>query len=313
MYVLCRTNGEVLVVSGLLRERGVVHRVQRASASMVPPRWIAETLGQHGDPRLSRRAFQRLTEDAEPQWQTEAWRVLRRVAAGTGDDVELPRLRERIRSISEHEAPDRTSPGAPVVSTVHRAKGLEFDRVVLLEPQLADADSEEARVLFVAMTRARDETMMLERPQMSFRLQQRHARWTAVPWRRRGLLAVEIRPGDVDRERPFTSVAEAAAVQRHLIDCVRPGDPITLIRRPGERPEYNVVHGAQPIARTNAGFALELERMHGDVPNIEDVCVDSLSSAAGDPSMTSNLGLGSGGLWLVPELVGLGRLIWRTE
>jgi hypothetical protein len=53
--------------------------------------------------------------------------------------------------------------------------------------------------------------------------------------------------------------------------------------------------------------------MHGDVPNIEDVCVDSLSSAAGDPSMTSNLGLGSGGLWLVPELVGLGRLIWRTE
>ena len=49
--------------------------------------------------------------------------------------------------------------GDLVVSTIHRAKGLEFDNVAVVEPPewRSDADpAEEARVLFVAMTRARD-------------------------------------------------------------------------------------------------------------------------------------------------------------
>ena len=55
---------------------------------------------------------------------------------------------------------------ANVVSTIHRAKGLEFDRVLLTDPGDRDASDpgEENRILYVALSRARREIFHLDRP-----------------------------------------------------------------------------------------------------------------------------------------------------
>jgi len=92
----------------------------------------------------------------------------------------LPRLLERSadarRSRTELEAAVRRlfEPGsqaeAVVLSTIHKAKGREAERVFLLRPEelavgSADAETEavEANVLFVALTRARRELVLVER------------------------------------------------------------------------------------------------------------------------------------------------------
>ncbi len=268
--VLCRTNGEVLALSALLHERNAPHRVQRSAESNVPPRWVADKLAQHAENRLSRRSFQRITVGAPPDWQLSTWRALRRVASGTGDDIDIVRLRERVAGLSDQEIPDEQGLNLPVLSTIHRAKGLEFDRVAVLEPEFVgdQTSPEEARVLFVAMTRARDETLLLERPKLPFRLQRRLDRWAAVPWRGQGVIAVEIRPGDVDRQTPFASDENAAAAQRHLSDRVRPGDRIELVSGPGAGGVIQVLHDAQPIAALNTQFTRNLQRLGAEAAMI---------------------------------------------
>jgi len=56
--------------------------------------------------------------------------------------------------------------GAVLLSTVHKAKGREAERVFLLHPEelaTAEADAAERNVLFVALTRARRELVLVER------------------------------------------------------------------------------------------------------------------------------------------------------
>jgi superfamily I DNA/RNA helicase len=76
---------------------------------------------------------------------------------------------------------DRVQPGKPVVMTMHRAKGTEFARVVLIgvgaqtaaeaerlaamdDAERADAELRARSLAYVAARRARDELVVLQRP-----------------------------------------------------------------------------------------------------------------------------------------------------
>ena len=104
-------------------------------------------------------------------------------------------------------------------------------------------------------------------------------------------------------------VAAGGPTQRYLRDCVRPGDPVDLTRAEDER--FEILHDGRVIGRTSVELSAGLRRF-GSLPlAIEDVRVDCLRSAAGDPARTTNLGIGSAGFWLAPELVGFGRPVWK--
>jgi hypothetical protein len=307
--VLCRTNGEVLVLSHELHRRDVKHQIRRASEAEAPARWIAETLRDATGEELSRRAFERLAEGQSEEWVGRAWRVLRRIAPGGRAEVGLGTLRERIaRAAQEPELPDR-----PILSTIHRSKGLEYDRTVVLAPdtRTGEQQPEEARVLFVALTRSRDATLVLDRPEMPGRLALRADRWALLTWRKSGLLRVELRSGDVDTFAPPGGDEQAAPTQRYLRDRVRPGDPVDLARAEDADERFEILHDGRVIGRTSVELSAGLRRF-GSLPlAIEDVRVDCLRSAAGDPARTTNLGIGSAGFWLAPELVGFGRPVWK--
>lgn len=307
--VLCRTNGEVLLLSQELQRRNVTHQIRRASDAAAPARWIAETLKNVEGEQLTRRTFERLAEGRPENWIESAWRTLRRVAPGGRGEVGLPILRERIANApQETELLDR-----PILSTIHRSKGLEYDRTLLLAPDAgtSDASAEEARVLFVALTRARDATLILDRPQLPGRLVVRGGRWSLLTWRKAGLLSLEVKTGDVDTMAPPREDADAAAIQTYLRDRVHPGDPVELTRAVERREWFDVVHEGRVIGRTSADLSTALRRF-GSLPHaIEDVRLDCLITAAGDPARTTNLGIGFAGFWLAPELVGFGRPVWK--
>ena len=107
---------------------------------------------------------------------------------------------------------------------------------------------EEARVLYVALTRARDETLMVERPDASFAVKKRAGRWIAAPWRGDRLLRVEVRVGDIDRAAPFTEDGSSAYIQRHLRTRVSPGDAVILERQGAPRVHADVCrHARGPV------------------------------------------------------------------
>lgn len=308
--VLCRNNGEVLILSGLLAEARVRHAVRRAATDARSPAWVAEMFADVSGPELSRNRFAELVA-RDDEWVHEAWKALRRLAGSGSNRVDLRLLRERLPRLCSEEAPDDLS-SVPVLSTVHRSKGLEYDTVVVLEPGSVEDDddaAEEARVLYVAMTRARRRTVRLARPEFPGKLLRRQGRWAITPWRGRGTLRIEVRPGDVSPLLDAFDAQTAQATQSYLREHVCAGDAVTL-RRLEVGSGYAVEHAGHRIGTTADTFA----PFGGQQPTrIDGVRVDALRSASGDPSRTENLGIGSAGFWLVPEIVGLGRLTWEDR
>jgi AAA domain/UvrD-like helicase C-terminal domain len=309
--VLCRNNGEVLYLSGLLADAGVGHKVRRAAVDRPAPSWVARLLGDVDSSELSRKLFDRLASDASEEWRGTSWKALRRLGGSGSGGVDMQRLRENLDRLSPEEAPDAAD-NVPVLSTVHRSKGLEYDTTIILEPQRLESDQvtdEEIRVLYVAMTRARLRTLRLERPDMPGRLTVRAGRWLMVPWRGRGTSRVELRIGDTESALGDLDPELVKTTQDYLGGEVAPGEPVAL-RLIEDTTVYAIEHGQTRIGVTGPVF----RAFPSNSPRaITGLRIDCVRSAAGDPGRTRNLGIGSGGLWLVPEIVGLGRLQWKES
>ena len=307
--ILCRNNGEVLYLSGLLADAGIAHKVRRAAIDRPTPSWIARLLGDVGSAEISRRQFHRITASASDEWRADSWKALRRLAGNRSGALDMQRLRENLHRINPEETPDAAD-RVPVISTVHRSKGLEYETTIVLEPHVLDAGQatdEEIRVLYVALTRARVRTLRLKRPEMPGRLVRPAGRWLMVPWRGRGTLRVELCIGDVEPGLDECEPDSARARQDYLRDQVKPGDAVELCLLDDEH-VYAIEHRRNRIGVTAAEFRpLASDRPH----RITGARVDCLRSAAGDPGRTQNLAIGAGGLWLVPEIVGLGDLQWQ--
>lgn len=138
--ILCRDNGQALTLSGMLADADVPHTLQRSARERSAPVWIAELLASTGASTLSRERFEELLVDLRvPDGSTpEAlWRSVRKVARGSGrGTLDVVGLH---RALAEGRLPDELTAAQPsslVISTVHRAKGLEFDRVLIVEPRV---------------------------------------------------------------------------------------------------------------------------------------------------------------------------------
>jgi hypothetical protein len=235
-------------------------------------------------------------------------------------------------------------PPAPlIVSSMHRAKGLEFDRVLVMDPDVLRENSEnpdeETRMLYVAMTRARQELMRLEplKTWPMFPAKDYSGRWGRYQVRRRSWrLGIELMGGDVETDRPAGShlvlpedvfAKSAAELQEHMAEQVSSGDEVVLKRledgSPHEfqAPRYVVVHepSAVSVGLTSERFARELyshmkwSRKH--VPDrwpatITGIRIDAIETVAGSASAGSSAGLGERGVWSTPRLVGLGRFTY---
>ena len=95
----------------------------------------------------------------------------------------------------------------------------------------------------------------------------------------------------------------APATQAHLRTHVRAGDAVSLRLLKAAR-TYAIEHQGRTIATTRDTFAPFPREW---LRYIEGLRIDRLRTEAGDPDRTENLGLGAGGFWLVPEIIGLGH------
>ncbi|MEU9081188.1 UvrD-helicase domain-containing protein [Streptomyces sp. NPDC048357] len=336
--ILTRDNRQALLVSELLHTQGVPHALRRPLQDRPVPYWAAEVLRRTEAATLTEDRLRALLggmplpEGTDPD---RVWRALRVAARGNGrGTLDVTRLR---RLVAERRFPDELADPEParlVVSTVHRSKGLEFDRVVLLIPptvaELRRRNNEldvpaEARALYVAMTRAREDLYRLAAPDTVTVLRHRPTgRWyRGVPnprqnWRRDG---VEVRSGDVCSMEPTDASSSALDAQSYLLERVRPGDNVTFRLRdnltmgPDQSPRYVLLHKGREIGDASEGFRSELysvlkvgtaweiqwpQEIHG-------LRIDCLESVAGSSAAGANAGLGDHGVWIAPRISGIGR------
>ncbi|MGW4426274.1 UvrD-helicase domain-containing protein [Streptosporangium sp. NPDC004631] len=340
--VLCRTNGQALMVSGQLHVDRVPHRLQRAAQDRAVPSWVATLFRSSTGSMLTRDHFDELVPDLclsvgdDPD---VLWGLLLRSSTSRGNrrSIDLIRLRSVLAGGRLPDEITAQPPSSLIVSSFHRAKGLEFDRVIVVDPgPLPDGretdSEEEARMLYVAMTRPRDELMWLGTPDTRLvRKGDRAVRWGHYGWQRWQRVGLEFLGGDVYRDEPagLGILSEnPVRIQDYLRTEVSVGDELVAERlyegavEEERSPPYLVRHGDRPIGVTSPSFHrdlhsfLRLSRDH--VPRsyprmITGIYLDAVEAVMGSQAAGSVAGLGAHGVWLVPRLTGLSRFVYDAK
>ena len=323
--ILCRTNGQVLLLLQLLSKAGIRCRLKAPATCRSAPQWIAEALvGLEGSHASRAGVLERLSASNDPAAAEQRWRLLKRLDGRRGDRLDLRSVASRIVGHALPEEMYEDDETGVLISTVHRAKGLEFDRVFVTKPRAADEvgdELEEARVIYVALTRARSWLGTLDDP--GTRSMARHigtARWVRYGYRGRHRLveAMELLPGDVDQASPILSdstavLEESAARQDYLLRHVSVGDAVQLDLIEGRAAdlEYRILHEGHTIGVMSETFTRHLMRLvRGEIPrSIAGGFVGAVETVAGNPDESRRAGLGSVGLWLGVRINGLIEVI----
>lgn len=318
--ILCRTNGEALRVSGDLFRLGIPHSLQRRGEDKVVGAWLAR-LALGIESLTASTTAVRAACEGEPL-ADDMLRDLRRMDPARGDSFDLGRIANRIRAGDVPEEVNQTAPGSLLVSTIHRAKGLEFDRVLVCETDRRSDEDLDAqnRLRYVALTRAKRELLFLGAPDVSgLQLDRASGRWLRRGfgkhrWR---VYELEVVGSDASPTYPASGdgpSADAIAMQRYLLEEVRPGDGADLELDADQDgvPGYHIVHSGRVVGRTTDQFVELLERTMGRGARLPSrltaLRVEMVDTVAGDARAGRNAGLGPHGLWARLRVFGLAAL-----
>ncbi|MGW5214636.1 UvrD-helicase domain-containing protein [Streptomyces sp. NPDC004051] len=335
--ILTRDNQQALVVSRVLHENGIGHRLRRPLEERPVPYWVGELLRRTEAAGLPEDRFRSLLEQIPLPHEPNAsalWAVLRRATRSPGRTaLDLARLR---RLVADGRFPDEAADPETariVVSTVHRAKGLEFDRVIVLTPPTVaelhkrygtEADlPAEARALYVAMTRARQDLYHVHSPELPIikrtgnrKNGRRYVGW----WRSYDRYGVVAEAGDVCRDNPPGHATDAMAAQTYLLQEVGPGQEVLLRKRhdlpagEAQSPPYALLHRGREIGEASERFRQELFQVQKVnrtwdpwwPDEIHGLRIDTLETVTGSVAAGANAGLGDRGVWVAPRITGIG-------
>ncbi|GAA2147030.1 hypothetical protein GCM10009844_23840 [Nocardioides koreensis] len=291
---LCRTNGQALMVSASLRDAGCPVGMRSQAEELPVAAWIAETVHGSAGTTMRRTDVESRLAGLAPMGAEEAWRLLKEAEGDfrLHDRIDLRRLRN---AVARRNLPAELLDGAAagqvmLVSTIHRAKGLEFDNVVLINPSdllPADADQEDVSVAYVAATRPRVQ-LVAARCQLPrhLRLDNRTGRWYIGGYEKWRTRAFEVRGIDtsdaVDIEHGFS--ASSLPVGAEVSAVVDPR------RSDFEFPIYSLQYGGHEVARTSEAFGRTLARRIGGYagkrkvpwPGLSGLALEAVETRAGE-------------------------------
>ncbi|MBE1877564.1 UvrD-helicase domain-containing protein [Myceligenerans pegani] len=323
---LTATNGQAMLVAREIAEAGGAVRLRRRADQRVLARWVADALADWGPASIQRdELFERLGPLDVHHDPADLWRALRTVAGSRGNELDVGRLARRLAGARPlppqviHQQDDGL-----IVSTVHRAKGLEFDNVVLVDfvryGKQGDRDLDAGRrERFVALTRARDRIVRVDGPRGKAFLW--GERWYLAGRTKGQTFGFELGTGDLDKTAPLGE--DLAATQQHIATKVRPGDALELVLDPRRStlwvPTYTLLHAGVVVGQTNetfgAAFAARIkpaETRKKDLlpwPKLLGARVEDVVTVVGEPARD---GVGRRGLWLGVTAAGMLDVRWRT-
>jgi hypothetical protein len=157
--VLTRTNLQAYHVAAWCRGQNIPVETVRGSSASYVPGWLGRLVAGYKMEVMSlatarMRWDERVGELAGISFE-HAQKQMHDAGAVDGQKVLLPRLNLAVLERRASLVARPVLPGVVAVSTIHRSKGLEFDRVFLLQRGQWQGKPDEVRVIYVAATRAR--------------------------------------------------------------------------------------------------------------------------------------------------------------
>lgn len=267
--ILTRNNGEAEWVSTLLHKKNIKHNLLR-SVSPRPSlkRWIADIFWDYREPRISREDFIKRYEirlNLDELAASDAYDALvsslpTEVAIHDGY-FEVNGINQALRKGQNLSPLLINIPCAELtVSTIHKAKGHEFDHVYLTSGFIpSDNNTEDARVWYVGSTRPKSSLNLLEQlkiyvskpTQMNRRMLTgyKRGRYRTGGTKYCSNIVVGL-PQDVDNYSFIGGdLYQALDIQRYLSESVSVNDTVELIK---SNDIYHIIHRGNIIGALNA-------------------------------------------------------------
>ena len=330
--ILCRNNGEAEYVSWLLHKNKVKHTLLR-NVAQAPTfnRWISDVFWDYRHQDISCDEFcerYELRLSATKEDALIAWSALCEVCYEEEKDyIECGLLAKKLcRSAEFSSVLCNEQNNSLVVSTIHKAKGLEFDKVYLIGYDYSsDKDhTEEERVMYVAETRSKQQLFQLPTKFNRRTLRKSSGnRWVST------FLNIKTYKNGCDRfaigfydDIDYSTFAEgelknAVERQEYIAENVSAGDNIELVYQDGE---YLISHKEKIVGKASKNF----------INSLQDCFRDRDIPLYGFPIKITNLFVSNiftyvsyrefdnipawfrdNRFWLSLEITGFGKLKWN--
>lgn len=157
---MCRNNAQALVASTNLRKRWIKHIVNAYEDSKYYAGWLGKVFGEFEKPVINFEEFCILANKYCDMYSPEElWERLQDLVGSKNNVLKISEIMDIIRKAKKDDPHFRNiQKGSLVVSNIHRAKGREYDRVIL-EHKYADRlcgmqqKINEYKTFYVAITR----------------------------------------------------------------------------------------------------------------------------------------------------------------
>lgn len=269
--ILCRNNGEAEYISALLCEKRIKHTLNRGVNNAMPlPRWIADIFWDCCCPTLSAKDFiERFKFRCDSKMNPEVlWELLCNLT-GSQDKTVISVSKLTTALTITNNIPSEFFDNSPMltVSTIHKAKGSEFDRVILIESDIKPSSdsAEEARVRYVALTRPKAQFITMKKNTNYFKrtmtgrvietglhnMYNTHNRYCKC-------ITVGL-TGDIDNNSfvagDFSSVLD---LQEYIINSVKLYDKLSA-KRSATSNKYEIYHNGRCIGCLSKKMTAELD------------------------------------------------------
>lgn len=167
--ILFRKNVEVYQCGQWLNSLEVQFSINSGSGNSPWPSWIAIVLFGNHQSVISMAAFSnRINKAIDTGFEFEVEEIMRFLHKEQNlqkDAINVSQLAWKV--IYRSPFPEKPPPGQLTLSTIHKAKGLEYKNVVIQDPVSLDINAGEVNVLYVGCTRAKRNVLLLSENEYS--------------------------------------------------------------------------------------------------------------------------------------------------
>lgn len=329
--ILCRNNGEAEYLSCLLYKNNVPHNLIRSNIKNEHiNRYIADTLWDYcnetiSKPELTKRLMVRCrktTENANYIFD----RLCELIDQEEEDFIKCNTIAKALIYKSDISKEILCENDFDLtVSTVHKAKGREFDNIYMLgydyRPNFKKPNNtEEERIIYVAQTRAKNNLSVLKKsnPYDWFFKKCSNERWIQTGSKNYKYICRGCVVGLTDDVDYLSFVSgnlqEAVNNQKYMSINVKPGDNIKLTLNNGI---YDIIHSSHVIGKMSKQFSDELKQcdyIYHLPDEISELFVkDVFTYVSYNESEEVPLIFRKNGLWLAVEITGFGKTNWKDK
>jgi len=324
--ILCRNNGEAAVISSYLFEQGIPHQIAGEARHISLQSWYAGILSGYTAKKIGRQQFIQMADEAGIEQAEEKWNALKQLEdEETANVLNLQKVRLAItRGMELPKELVITKEHLPYVSTIHRAKGQEFQKVCLLQQDFVEENfmkedqlEDEIKVAYVAFTRAKEQIQMCDMRKF-YGKKMRSGRWIGYFFAKKHKIYctnIAVSAQDID---PMGFVDGETKRMQNTIGALTIGEKVTLeliqdcywIVYQGKiigkmKDEFSKeVRSAMYATNCSKNLPVSLENVY--ISNIVTIVQKTVNESVMDPVRSSKI-------WLGFELSGFAATKWGKE